>query len=374
MLNDYAGIISLYENEDDIKSLTKNRPLGSIPFCGRYRIIDFILSNMVNSGINNVAILTKSNSRSLIDHVGSGKPWDLDRKLGGLFVFNFGFESSNFNDIEMLKNNIEYLYRTKEKNVILSSSYMICNINFEEAVKCHEKSGKDVTIIYKKINDEKKNFINCDVLNIDKNNNILSVGKNIGTEGILNISMEMYIMKKSVLLSILNKAIKTGYYKNLKEAINKNISNLSSNAYEFNGYLSCINSTNSYYKANMDMLNLDINKELFFNNGLIYTKIMDEAPTKYHKDSHVTNSLIANGCLIEGSVENSIISRRVTVHKNVSIKNSIILQNCEIKENAKLTNIIVDKNVTIEENKELKGDEEIPLVIEKKPLYMVKER
>lgn len=374
MLNDYAGIISLYENEDDIKSLTKNRPLASIPFGGRYRIIDFILSNMVNSGIKNVAILTKSNSRSLIDHVGSGKPWDLDRKLGGLFVFNFGFESSTFNDIEMLKNNIEYLYRTKEENVILSSSYMICNINFEEAVKCHEKSGKDVTIIYKKINDEKKNFINCDVLNINKDNSILSVGKNIGTEGILNISMEMYIMKKSFLLNILNKAIKTGYYKNLKEAINKNISNLNSNAYEFKGYLSCINSTNSYYKANMDMLNLDINKELFFNNGLIYTKIMDEAPTKYCKDSYVTNSLIANGCLIEGSVENSIISRRVVVHKNVSIKNSIILQNCEIKENAKLTNIIVDKNVTIEKDKELKGDEEIPLVIEKKPLYMVKER
>jgi len=369
MLNDYMSILTLNEDDTAIKGLTKKRPLASIPIAGRYRIIDFVLSNLVNSGIKNVGILTQGNSRSLIDHLGSGKPWDLDRKINGLFVFNFGGVNSYLSDIEMLKNNMEYIYRSKQPKIIISSSSMICNINYEEAAKFHEESGSDITIIYKKINDGKTHFLNSNVLNLNEDSHVLGIGKNIGTENNQNISMEMFIMNKDLLINILNSCIKTGFWSTISEWIYRNCNNLNINGYEFKGYLKCIDSIQSYYEANMDMLNLDINKELFFSNGLIYTKVMDEAPTKYFNGSYVCNSLIANGSLIQGFVTNSIISRRVIIHKGAKVRNCIIMQNCEIKENAKLTNVIMDKNVLIDEGKELKGDREYPLVIEKRSLY-----
>lgn len=371
MLNNYMSILSLNENDENIKSLTKARPLASIPIAGRYRIIDFTLSNLVNSGIQNIGILTQGKSRSLIDHLGSGKPWDLDRKINGLFIFNFGGVISTLSDIEMLKGNMEYLYRSKQEKVILCSSAMVCNIDFEKAAKFHEHSNKDITIIYKKINDGTNHFLNCDVLNIGESNSVLSVGKNTGIEDNQNISMEMFIMNKSLLINILNNCIKTGYASSLKEWIYKNISKFSANAYEFKGYVEYINSIKTYYKVNMDMLNLDINRELFFKNGLIYTKVKDEAPTKYFNDCSVSNSLIANGSLIQGYVENSIIARRVIILKGAKIKNCIIMQNCIINENADLTNVIIDKNVTIDANTVLKGGNEFPLVIEKRSLYSV---
>jgi len=363
------GILNLNENETNIISLTKNRPLASIPIAARYRVIDFALSNMVNSGLKNIGIFTQSKSRSLVDHLGSGKPWDLDRRLNGLFVFNFGIASTSLNDAEMLWNNMEYLYRSKEKNVILSPSYMIGNIDYTAAVKYHEGAQQDITVIYKNINTGIKNFLNCDVLNIDENNNVLSVGKNIGTYDSLNISMEMFIMKKDLLISLINKCIQTGSYCTIKDAIYKSISDLHVIAYEYKGYLQCINSISSYYKANMGLLNLKTTKELFFSNGPIYTKIKDEPPTKYDHKSKVKNSIIADGCIIEGVVENSIISRGVVVHSGAEIKNCIILQNCEIKESSKLHNVIMDKNVIIDAGKILNGDVEFPLVIEKRALF-----
>lgn len=379
MLTNYLGILSLNENEDDIKSLTKNRLIASIPIAGRYRIIDFALSNLVNAGVRNVGIFTQSKSRSLIDHIGSGKAWDLDRKIGGLFIFNFGEGNSTLSDVEMLKNNMEYLYRAKEDKVILSTSSMICNIDFNAAAEFHEESGKDITIVYKKISSEDKAFRNCNVLNITGDNSVIGVGKNISlntlfsskniaANGTENISMETFIMNKDIFISILNNCIKTGFWSSINDCIYKNIKDLDVNAYEFTGYLAYVNSVQSYYSANMDMLNLDVNKDLFFNNGLIYTKVMDESPTKYFDSSEVSNSLIANGCLIKGKIENSIISRRVIISEGVEIVNSIIMQGCEIKKNVKLSNVIIDKNNVIEENVELKGDRKFPLVIEKKAL------
>lgn len=369
MLNNYMGILNLNESETNIIGLTKCRPLAAIPIAARYRIIDFSLSNMVNSGLRNIGIFTQSNSRSLVDHVGSGRPWDLDRRLNGLFVFNFGIASTSLNDADMLRNNMEYLYRSKEKNVIISPSYMVGNVDYLAAVKYHEDKNQDITVIYKSINTGSENFLNCDVLNIDENNNVLSVGKNIGAFNKLNISMEMFIMKKELLISLINKCIQTGSYKTIKDTIYKNLNELSVTAYESKGYLQCINSISAYYKTNMDMLTLKTTKELFFSNGPIYTKIKDEPPTKYSNESKVNNSIIADGCIIEGIVENSVISRGVFIHSGAEIKNSIILQNCEIKENSKLFNVIIDKNVIVNKDKHLNGDKDFPLVIEKRALF-----
>lgn len=360
------GVIDLNENELDVKSLTRNRPLASIPIGGRYRIIDFALSNMVNSGIQKVGIFTQSKSRSLVDHLGSGKPWDLDRKINGLFVFNFGVSKSYMEDIEMFKNNLEYFSESKQPKMIISPSHMICNIDYEEATKFHEETGAEITILYKKINNGKNNFIDCDTLNIDQNGNVISVGANIGADDALNISMEMFIMNKNVFINLINKCVETGFYSSLKDAIYKNCNNLKINAFEFKGYLENINSISSYYKVNMNLLDVKAINELFFNEDRpVFTKIKDEAPSKYTKECAVSNSLIASGCVIEGSVQNCIIARRVYIRKGAVLKNCIIMQNCVINQNVKLENVILDKNVTISAAKELKGDKAFPLVIEK---------
>jgi len=366
MLKNYIGILMLNEQEDNIKSLTKSRPIASIPIGGRYRIIDFVLSNMVNSGIHNIGIFTNTKSRSLVDHLGSGKPWDLDRKINGLFLFNLTSERAQLRDIDILSGNMEYIYRTKQEYVIISSSNMLCNMDYNEAAKYHEESGSDITIIYKKTNNGRRHYVNSNTLYINEENKVLSVGKNIGADDKLNISMEMFIMKKSSLITIVNKCIQTGYHNSIKAAIYNQVSKLNVNAYEFKGYLQCINSIKNYYKTSMDMLNSKITKELFYNKGLIYTKSKDEAPTKYFSGAKVNNALISNGCILKGKIEKSIISRRVIVHTGAVIKNCIIFQNCEIKKGCKLTNVIIDKNTIIPENTVLEGDEEFPVVIEKK--------
>lgn len=368
MLKDYMGILNLNEKEDNILNLTRNRTVASVPLAGRYRVVDFVLSNMVNSGIQNIGVFTKSKSRSLMDHLSGGKPWDLDRKRGGLFVFNFGIGNTSMEDVEMFRNNIDYLQLSRENNVILSSSYMICNIDYEEAVKFHEQSGKDITIIYKKADNCSKSFMDCDVLNINNENRVLSVGKNIGVQNENNICMEMFIMKKKTLIDLIYKCVTTGVCRKIKHAIYRTLEEYNVTAYEFKGYVECVNSIKSYYKINMDFLDVKVSNELFFNNGLVYTKVKDEAPTKYSYDSNVSNSLIANGCIIEGTVENSIISRRVRIKRGAVVKNCIIMQNCEIDEDAQLDNIITDKSIYIGKGKQLKGDREIPLVIEKEPL------
>ncbi|NLZ47843.1 MAG: glucose-1-phosphate adenylyltransferase subunit GlgD [Clostridiales bacterium] len=364
-MKDYMGILNLNEKEDNIKNLTRNRTVASIPVAGRYRVIDFVLSNMVNAGIQNIGVFTKSKSRSLMDHIGGGKPWDLDRKNGGLFVFNFGYGNPALEDVEMFRNNIDYLQLSKENNVILSSSYMICNIDYEDAVRYHEQSGNDITIIYKKAKNCAISFLDCDVLNIDENNRVTSVGKNIGVHDRNNICMEMFIMKKKILIELIYKCVTTGACRKIKHAIYRTLDEYKVGAYEFKGYLTCINSIQSYYNFNLDCLDTEVSKELFFNNGLIYTKVKDEAPTRYVEGCKISNSLVANGCIIEGEVENSVISRRVRIKKGAKVKNCIIMQNCVIGAESELTNIIIDKNVTIGEHKKLKGDNEIPLVIEK---------
>lgn len=369
MLNDYMGIINLTEDESKMRSLVYRRPIGSIPIGGRYRVIDYVLSNMVNAGISNVGIFSQSKSRSLVDHLGSGKPWDLDRKISGLFVFNFGLAGEYLHDIEMFKNNIEYFYNSVHKNIIMSPSYMICNIDYNAAVKYHEESGMDITIIYKKVDNADRNFIDCDVLNINDKGRLLSVGKNIGSQKIQNISMEMFIMKKSVFMKLLYKCIETGFCRCMKDAIYQSINELNINTYEFTGYLECINSIDSYYNTNMDMLDTKVTKELYSNHGPIYTKVKDESPTKYYDGCEVSNCLIANGCIIHGSLKNSIIARRVIINQGAEVNNCIIMQSCYIGEGAKLSNVILDKNVVIEKDKELKGDAEFPLVVQKKLFF-----
>lgn len=364
-MNNCMGIINLDENESKMGQLVSSRPLAAVPIAARYRIIDFVLSNMTNSGVECIGIFAKNKSRSLMDHLKNGRPWDLHRKRDGLRVFNFGYEDPAFDDVHNFSENIDYIKYSKKEYIIMAPSYMICNIDYKKVLEEHKKLGNDITMIYKNMNNTDKYFIGCNVLNINENGKLVSVGKNIGREKQLNIDMEMYIMSTELFIDIVLESIRSGMYRKIKQFISSNLDKLNVRCYEFKGYLACVNSLSNYYAANMNLLKKKVNNELFYEGKPIFTKTKDEAPTQYGNNSNVKNSIIANGCYIGGEVKNSIIGRRVYIAEGAKVENCIILQNTSIGGKAKLCNVVTDKWAKIEEEEIYKGSDLYPIVIEK---------
>lgn len=363
--NNCLGIINLDENESRMGELVRKRPLASVPVASRYRIVDFVLSNMTNSGIECIGIFTKNKSRSLMDHLTNGRPWDLHRKKDGLKVFNFGYEDPAYDDVHSFAENIAFVENSKKEYVLLCPSYMICNINYNEVINTHKKNNNDVTIVYKNAENTDKEFWDCDILNID-NNRVVSIGENIGNKKNANVSMEMYIMKTELFINLIHESIRSGMYRKIKQSINANLDKLNVGIYEFKGYLSCINSLGSYYKTNMDFLKSDVSKELFKISRPIYTKPKDESPSKFTEQSNVRNSSVGNGCHIEGEVENSIIARSVKIGKGVKIKDCIIMQNAIIEDGAKLEKVIAEKGTVIRKGQKYIGSQKWPIVMQKR--------
>ena len=335
-MNNCIGIINLDENESRMSELVKNRPLASVPLAARYRIIDFVLSNMTNAGMDSIGIFTKNKSRSLVDHLTNGRPWDLHRKKHGLRVFNFGDKDPQYDDMYNFADNIEFLTKSRKEYVVIAPSYMICNIDYKELIKYHREQDNDITIVYKNIADGNSNFIECDVLNILENGIVKGIGKNIGREPNLNISMEMYVLRTDLLIEMIYECIRQGVYKKVK----------------------------SY----MDILIPEVYTELFLGDRPIYTKSKDESPTHYAEKSIVKNSVIANGSYIEGTVENCIIGRRVYVAPGAVVKNCVIMQETVIGNDAKIDRVIADKASVIREDEKVIGLKMYPVVIKKSTL------
>lgn len=368
MLNNCFGILSATESRDSLRRLTAHRAVASIPIGGKYRVVDFALSNMVNSGIKLVGILTQTDSRSLRDHIGGGSAWDLNRRNKGLYMFHDKRNQSVSYDLQILKDNREFLARVKEEYVVFSSTYLVANVDIEAAVRQHIESGAVVTIVYKHTNEADRKYLDCGELQINMNGEILGVEKNSGKSKDANISMEIFIMKKSYLESLIDKVAYADYARTLKSVVYENLGKIDIKGYEHKGYLGCVNSLLTYYNTNMEMLNVDITRELFFEGRAIYSKSKDSVPTKYSKGSKVVDSLIANGCEIKGSVKGSVISRSVVIEEGAEVENCILLQNCVIKSGCKIKNVIMDKNVVLAEGTELRGSNIYPLIIEKEVL------
>lgn len=373
MSKECMGLINLdKKGNPNINILNYARPLASTPIAGRYRIIDFVLSNMVNSGITNVGIYAKEKYRSLTDHLGSGKDWDLNRRKGGLYIFspentrynnnNYGFRSG---DIYSILANIDYIERGTEEYLLIAPGYMLCNIDYSKAIEYHKQSKNDITVIYKRIHNADNDFSGCMTLNIDSNNRVLNIGNNIGAFPTANISMETYIVRREDFIRCIYKIASLGTYSYFEDYIIREISNIQVGAFEFSDYVKCINSVQSYDQANKEMLDKEVHDELFNSERKIFTKSKNQAPTIYKKNAKVKNSYVATGCSIDGTVIDSTIFRKVHIGKGAVIKNCVIMQNCTIEENVVLENVIFDKNVIVSEGKVLKGDQDYPMVIEK---------
>lgn len=363
-MNNCLGIINLSEIDTNFGVLCQSRPISMLPFAGRYRIIDFMLSNMVNSGINGIGVFTGNKVRSIMDHLGSGKPWDLDRKLNGLFLFTPTYDYTStykrMGDLDLFYQNNSFFKHAKQENLFLAKSYMLCNIDLAAAYDDFVESDADISIIYKHVNDPDKKFIGCDKLYLDDNNDFLSVGTNLGKENEFNLSLEMYFMKKEVYFDLLFDAIEHGTANFLKQAVFNNLHRYKVRTYAHDGYVACINNVKNYFDANFDILDPHISEDLFFRYGHIFTKVKDEPSTYYQKNATIKNSFVANGCQIDGNVENSILFRGVKVGKNASIKNSIVMQKSDVEENTDLQYVILDKRSKVEEGVKLYGDASSP--------------
>lgn len=337
-MNNTFGIICANYDLEDFGSLLDHRTISSLPFAGRYRMVDLPLTAMVRAGINAVGLIMPYYYRSLIDHVGTGKAWGLDRKVDGLFPLPGSIYSREDSGYKVHVGDIVTNHRFIERrpndtNAVFMSTSYIYNVNLKPIIESHEKSGKKVTIVNKIREDGTKHFI------------------------------DISIVSKDCLLDLMYK-YRDRPYMSLIEALTDMLPKKDFNEYICKGYAKEIVTPADYFNVSMDILNPEVQANLFNPEREIITKTQDEAPTLYTKTAKVKNSFIATGCVIEGTVENCIIFRNVTVEKGAVLKNCILMQHTKVESNAKLTNVIADKYVTVSSKVVLQGNER-PIILPK---------
>lgn len=358
------GLVTANYYVQNPSDLVAYRPVASMPFLGRYRLVDFALSNMVNAGIRTVGLIMPPNYRSLIDHVGSGKDWGLDRKAGGLFVMpgsNFGTSrlGGRFLVRDLVENK-QFLERNTEEYVVLSTCNFIYNIDLKAFVQKHIESGADITVLTKKATEDNPNILafTSDAVSV--------TGKKLGVEFGDTAFMDLAVMKRELLLDML------GWYKSMdhKDLFcalieSGDISRVTVKTADFNGYAAAIFDKQAYYQANMDLLNPKVLDELSPEDRFIKTKAHDNAPAKYEPGSHVTNSLVSAGDRIYGAVVDSVLSREVIVEPGATVRNSIVMQGTVIKTGARVENAILDRGNIVAEGTALMGTPDDVLVLAK---------
>ena len=360
------GICNLHD-DPHLGLLTESRPCGAVTFLGRYGLIDFTLSNFSNSGIEKVYVLVKSGILQMRNHIGNGSIWTNNTKTGfiKLLINEKGLFSPKFNtDIANIKLNLP-IDEIDFEYAVIAPSFMLASIDYGPIVKEHIESKADITIVYSHLESTDEEFINCDRLRVNKDNRVTKIDTNFGKTREADISLESFVITKKALIKILAENPKVSEMYNLRQMINYYVNEyvLNIRAYKFEGYVVPMLDFDHYVRNSFEQLNYDSRRRLFLEDWPIYTTTHNTPPTLYSKTADVQNSFIANGSVIKGKVENSIISREVLVEKGAVIKNSIIFTKSEIGRDVKLEYVVTDKKVKINTTKELSGTEDKPLYI-----------
>ncbi|MFW5971925.1 MAG: glucose-1-phosphate adenylyltransferase subunit GlgD [Bacillota bacterium] len=366
-MSDLLGVINLENQKDLLNELTYFRCAAAVPYAGRYRLIDFAMSNMSNAGITEIAVFIRKKYRSLMDHLGQGKVWNLDRKIGGLFILPPDWNDPtdvSMGELRHFHNNMSFFVRGRAKHVLLTECQHIANIDYKKIFNQHLENDADITLVYKELNNTNPCYLECKRLAFDDNNKSVVKGINNDFKN-QNLYLEKFIIKKDVLMEIVQYCIAYGKDNLFRDGIMDHIDQYKIHGYKYNGYHSIVNSIISYYSSSMDLLNIKNYQDLFSQNNTVLTKVKDETPSQYYDSSNAKNSFIANGCKIRGKVKNSILFRGITVEENASVENSIIMQDSYIDKNVTLKNVILDKQVSVSEGSILIGSEEKPYVIAK---------
>ena len=373
-MKNVMGII--YTNKDDLslRELTNQRSVAALPLAGRYRVVDFILSSMVNSGVRNVGVIMQRNYRSLMDHLGSGKEWDLHTRNNGLFLLPPFVTQENGGEylgvLDALRANFDYLRRSKQRLALLTNSNMVFNMNFEPMIRQHEQTDADITLLYTKVRRDMElssaSKHTHAFLNVGKDGRISDMEVNPNAANYDTMYMNVLLIKRTLLMHLVDGAAAHGEHDINRELIQPAIKSgsLKVYGYEFEGYYRRIETIKSYFRCNMDLLDHNVRQELF-KKSPVFTKTRDEVPAVYREGNNVKNSLVADGCVIEGNVENCVLFRGVHIGRNASVKNAIIMQDSEIEDSVELENVILDKNVTVRAHGRLIGQVQYPIVIGK---------
>ena len=371
MIKDVFGLIFAGEDNKNLRELVLARSIAALPVGGRYRAIDFLLSNMVNSGIRNVGIITQKNYQSLMDHLGSGKEWDLSRKSDGLFVlppFDNAEDIGIYKGVcDAIKGSMPYIRRASQQYCLLTGSGLIYTTTYNQMFRTHMETQADITLLY---NAEKERYVEGESYKdlrvyTDETGQVRDMEYNFTESKSDKLCMDAYLIHKSLLEYLINQSIANGNFDFITDVLMKNVNRLKIMAVEHPGYVKRLSSVNSYYKMNLDLLDKEVQEDLFYTGNPVYTKIKDEVPVKYLDHAKISNSLLANGCVINGEVKDSVLFRSVIIAKGAKVKDCIILQGVEVDKDCFLENVIVDKNCHIREGGRLVGSKNYPIVIRK---------
>ena len=376
MINSKAealGIIFPNSYDSLVPELVTERLMASIPFASRYRMCDFMISSMVPCGIDNISILVRKNYHSLMDHLGSGREWDLTRKNGGLnIVPPYAQKQVKVYEgrIEALESIRGYLKKQTEKYVIMTDSNIAVNFDFNDLLHAHIESGADATVVYRK-QEIPKPLIKQSTEALDlyyalgvNGDHVSKIYINPTEKGEMNFCLNIYVVERELLIRMIDDAFVHGYTSFVRDILERQIEHLDVRGYCYDGYVAEIHDMKSYFEENMKLLEEE-NLNALFSGNQIYTKIRDDNPTRYINGSKAKNVMVADGCVIEGEVENSILFRGVHIGKGAKVKNCVLMQDTVVEDNASVEYVITDKDVTITEGKSLTGNDSFQVFVAK---------
>lgn len=362
------GVVVFSGSNAYVEGLEDLRSLGSISFLGRYRIVDVTMSNLTNSGIESIDLFVNHNPRSIIEHVGTGRHYNINSKRGSLnILFGDSKSISDFyrSDIASFDYNRAAIERMPQKYVVVNSNYMLFSVDYNDVIEEHVKTGADITVLYKNVDCDEAKFMNCDILQLNRQRGVLSISRNRGNHKNINVSMESYVMSKEIFLAMVDQAVNTSSLYWMRDILNDAASYLDIRGYRYKGYLAAINSFKAFYQCNMELLDPKVRAGLFKEEWPIYTKTNDSSPTHYFETGSATNSLVSNGCRIEGKVVNSVIGRGCVIKKGAIVENAVIFPGSVIGEDVHVNYAVIDKRVDISQVKEISGTADKPVYIKR---------
>lgn len=357
------GIINFANNHIRVEGLREYRPVGAFSFLGRYRVIDFPISNMSNSDIDHIQVYIRRKPRSLTEHLGTGRHYNINSKSGKLHILfsENGMEYDIYNnDIAAYMENIECIENVHYPYVVIAPSYMVYALDYNTLLEEHISSGADITLLYHSVDNARDSFLSCSFLNLNRQKGVLSIEQNRGSAKNRNIFMDTYVMKKELFLELIQKAHKLSSLYTLMDIVNIECEELDVRGVSHRGFFASITDFKSYYDANISLIDFKTARTLFEDEWPIYTRTNDSCPTQYFDTADVKNSVVSNGCLIEGTIENSIIGRGCVIKKGAVVKNCVVLPGATIGEDVYAENLVVDKHSKLIRAKEIIAEPERP--------------